>query len=202
LPAFFFAEFQKEIHMKRFHVHVAVENLNESITFYSDLFGSKPTVERPDYAKWMLEDPRVNFAISSRGNKPGVNHLGFQADDPAELAELGARADRASGSAVLKETEVACCYAKGNKYWVIDPQGLAWEHFQTLGEVPIFGEDTTMKRDDGEACCIPLHDDKSAAAEESKGACCVPAASQDTVQHRKARSRPPVRTSARFGPSH
>ena len=82
--------------MKRFHVHVAVENLSESVTFYSDLFGMKPTVERPDYAKWMLEDPRVNFAISSRGHKPGVNHLGFQADDPAELAELGARADHAS----------------------------------------------------------------------------------------------------------
>ncbi len=134
----------------------------------------------------MLEDPRVNFAISSRGNKPGVNHLGFQADDPAELAELGARADHASGSTVLKETEVECCYAKGNKYWVIDPQGLAWEHFQTLGEVPIFGEDTTMKRSDGEACCIPLHNGKSAAAEESKGACCVPSASPDTAQPRKA----------------
>lgn len=172
--------------MKRFHVHVAVENLSDSVRFYSDLFGMKPTVERPDYAKWMLEDPRLNFAISSRGHKPGVNHLGFQADDPAELAELGARADYASGSAVLKETEVECCYAKGNKYWVIDPQGLAWEHFQTLGEVPIFGEDTRMNQAEGEACCIPLHIGKSSAAEESKGACCVPAASLDTAQARKA----------------
>ncbi|MGD0291120.1 MAG: ArsI/CadI family heavy metal resistance metalloenzyme [Candidatus Binataceae bacterium] len=171
--------------MKRFHVHVAVENLAESVTFYSDLFGMKPTVERTDYAKWMLEEPRVNFAISSRGHKPGVNHLGFQADNPAELAELGARAVRAAGAAVLKETEVECCYAKGNKYWVIDPQGLAWEHFQTLGEVPIFGEDTTMKRADGEACCIPLHSGKGSAAEESKGACCVPTASPDTAQPRK-----------------
>lgn len=172
--------------MKRFHVHIAVENLNESVNFYSDLFGMKPTVERPDYAKWMLEDPRVNFAISSRGNKPGVNHLGFQADNPGELAELGARAEHASGSAVLKETEVECCYAKGNKYWVIDPQGLAWEHFQTLGEVPIFGEDTTMKRADGEACCIPLHSVKSSVTEESKGACCVPVAAPAAVQPRKA----------------
>jgi catechol 2,3-dioxygenase-like lactoylglutathione lyase family enzyme len=167
--------------MKRFHVHVAVEDLNQSVTFYSDLFGAKPTVERPDYAKWMLDDPRVNFAISSRGNKPGVNHLGFQADDPTELAELSARADGASGSAVLKETEVECCYAKGNKYWVVDPQGLAWEHFQTLGEVPIFGEDTAMTRNDGEACCIPLHNGGSSAAEQSKGACCVPTASPATA---------------------
>jgi catechol 2,3-dioxygenase-like lactoylglutathione lyase family enzyme len=172
--------------MKRFHVHVGVEDLNQSIAFYSDLFGMKPTVERPDYAKWMLEDPRVNFAISSRGNKPGVNHLGFQADDPAELAELGARADRASGAAVLKETAVECCYAKGNKYWVIDPQGLAWEHFQTLGEVPIFGADTTMKRTDGQACCIPLHNAANATTEESKAACCVPTATPDTAQPRKA----------------
>lgn len=172
--------------MKRFHVHVAVEDLDRSVTFYSALFGMKPSVERPDYAKWMLEDPRVNFAISSRGNQPGVNHLGFQADDQAELAELSARADLAAGSAVLKETEVECCYAKGNKYWVIDPQGLAWEHFQTLGEVPIFGEDTTIKRADGEACCIPLHNGESAAAEESKGACCVPAATPDAAEPRKA----------------
>jgi hypothetical protein len=172
--------------MKRFHVHVAVENLGDSVRFYSDLFGMKPTVERRDYAKWMLEDPSLNFAISSRGHKPGVNHLGFQADDSAELAELGARADLASGSAVLKETEVECCYAKGNKYWVIDPQGLAWEHFQTLGEVPIFGEDTTMNRAEGEACCIPLHSSKSSAVEESKRACCVPTASPDTAQARKA----------------
>src|ERR1700722_2036610 len=104
--------------MKRFHVHVAVENLNQSIIFYSDLFGMRPTVERIDYAKWMIEDPRLNFAISSRGHKPGVNHLGFQANDAVELAELEARADRASGSAVLRENAVECCYAKGNKYWV------------------------------------------------------------------------------------
>jgi catechol 2,3-dioxygenase-like lactoylglutathione lyase family enzyme len=180
--------------MKRFHVHVAVEDLNQSIVFYSDLFGMKPTVERPDYAKWMIDDPRVNFAISSRGNKPGVNHMGFQAEEPAELAELGARAEQASGSAVLKETAVECCYAKGNKYWVVDPQGLAWEHFQTLGEVPIFGQDTilgeammlgkdaSMKRTDGQSCCIPLHNAANSPAEESKAECCVPIAAPDTSQ--------------------
>jgi catechol 2,3-dioxygenase-like lactoylglutathione lyase family enzyme len=169
--------------MKRFHVHVAVENLSESVRFYSDLFGLKPTVERPDYAKWMLEDPRLNFAISSRSHEPGVNHLGFQADNPAEL---GARADQAAGSAVLKETEVECCYAKGNKYWVIDPQGLAWEHFQTLGEAPIFGEGARTNQAEGEACRIPLHSDKSSAAEESKGASSGPAALPATAQARKS----------------
>ena len=167
--------------MKRFHVHVGVENLGESIRFYSDLFGMPPTVERSDYAKWMIEEPRVNFAISARGQHPGVNHLGFQAEDAEELAQLGARADRAAGAAVLRETAVECCYAKGNKYWVIDPQGLAWEHFQTLGEVPIFGEDTAMRRDDGTPCCIPLHTEKNAKGEESKAACCVPATTSDAA---------------------
>jgi len=167
--------------MKRFHVHVAVENLTDSVRFYSDLFGMPPTVERPDYAKWMIEEPRVNFAISARGHRPGVNHLGFQAEDRDELAELSARADRAAGAAVLRETEVECCYAKGNKYWVIDPQGLAWEQFQTLGEVPIFGEDTAMRQPDGTPCCIPLHPGK-AAAEESKAACCVPASASDPAR--------------------
>lgn len=161
--------------MKRFHVHVAVENLADSVRFYSDLFGVKPTVERPDYAKWMLADPRVNFAISSRGHKSGVNHLGFQAENATELAELGERASSAAGSRVLKQNEAECCYAKSDKYWVLDPQGLAWEHFHTLGEVPIFGEDSTMTQIDGqEACCIPLHQDKTSADEPSAGACCVP----------------------------
>ena len=167
--------------MKRFHVHVAVENLADSIKFYSDLFGAKPAVERPDYAKWMLEDPRVNFAISSCGHKAGVNHLGFQAEDAAELAELGERAGHAAGSAVLKENQAECCYAKSDKYWVLDPQGLAWEHFHTLGEVPIFGEDSTITHTDGqEACCIPLYRNQSSANEKSDAACCVPRRSQSS----------------------
>lgn len=168
--------------MKRFHVHVAVDNLAESIKFYAELFGAEPTVERPDYAKWMLEDPRVNFAISARGHRTGVNHLGFQADEAAELAELGERAERASESAVLKENAAQCCYARSDKYWVLDPQGLAWEHFHTLGEVPIFGEDSAISHDGGqEKCCIPLYQKKSVAnepptaANEASAACCVPA---------------------------
>lgn len=161
--------------MKRFHVHVAVENLAASVRFYTDLFGMTPTVERADYAKWMLADPRVNFAISSRGHKAGVNHLGFQAEDEAELEELGARATAASGSAVLRETGAACCYAKSDKYWVLDPQGLAWEHFHTLGEVPIFGEhSTTVQAHGEEKCCIPLYQSKGSAGEASAEACGVP----------------------------
>jgi|HubBroStandDraft_1064217.scaffolds.fasta_scaffold655905_1 catechol 2,3-dioxygenase-like lactoylglutathione lyase family enzyme len=173
--------------MKRFHVHVAVENLSDSITFYSDLFGARPVVERPDYAKWMLENPRVNFAISARGHKVGVNHLGFQADDAVELAELGERADRASGSAVRKEDAAQCCYAMSDKYWVLDPQGLAWEHFHTLGEVPIFGEDSAITQNGGqENCCIPLYQNKSVSnevpteANASPAACCVPTARRDS----------------------
>ena len=161
--------------MKRFHVHVAVANLAANVRFYTDLFGATPTVERPDYAKWMLDDPRVNFAISSRGHKAGVNHLGFQAEDEAELEELSARATATSGSAVLRETGAACCYAKSDKYWVLDPQGLAWEHFHTLGEVPIFGGDSTTVQADGEEkCCIPLYQGKSSADKASAAACCVP----------------------------
>ena len=180
--------------MKRFHVHLAVENLADSVGFYSELFGAPPTVQRDDYAKWMIDDPRVNFAISSRGHKPGINHLGFQAENEQELAELGERADRASGSQMLAEKEVACCYAKGNKYWVVDPQGLAWEHFHTLGEIPIFGEDAAMKQVAAaaaaaveQACCIPLHETKSTTDEASQDACCVPNASSsaDSVQAQK-----------------
>jgi lactoylglutathione lyase len=161
--------------MKRFHVHVAVENLGKSVRFYSELFGMKPTVERPDYAKWMIADPRVNFAISSRGHKPGVNHLGFQAENPAELAELAERASHSAGTAVPKENEAQCCYAKGEKYWVLDPQGLAWEHFYTLGEIPIFGEDSAITQTDRQkSCCIPLYQNKRPVDEVSAGACCVP----------------------------
>jgi len=133
-----------------------------------------------------LDDPRVNFAISSRGHKAGINHLGFQADDAGELAELGQRAELASGSKVLAEKEAACCYAKGDKYWVVDPQGLAWEHFHALGEIPVFGEDAIMKELAVEqACCIPLHESKGATEEASKEACCVPNATTAPVAAEK-----------------
>ena len=123
--------------MKRFHVHVAVDDLAASTRFYSALFGSSPTVVKDDYAKWQLDDPRVNFAISQRGNPAGLNHLGIQTDDDVELEALKAQLARAEVAGVA-EQEVACCYARSNKHWVTDPTGIAWETFHTLGEVPTF----------------------------------------------------------------
>lgn len=143
--------------MKRFHVHTHVENLQASITFYSRLFGAEPTRVESDYAKWMLDDPRVNFAISTRGSKPGVDHLGFQTDTEEELAELNARA-RAADMALLDEGATTCCYAKSEKHWITDPQGIAWEHFHTLGDIPVFSEKSdgaTSPAPEAGACCAP-----------------------------------------------
>jgi len=123
--------------MKRFHVHVSVEDLNQSIRFYSALFGTEPAVLKGDYAKWMLEDPRVNFAISQRGGNAGINHLGLQTDSDEELEVLHGQLQRADVAAHA-EKNTACCYALSNKYWVTDPTGIAWETFHTLGSVPTF----------------------------------------------------------------
>ena len=125
--------------MKRFHVHVHVDDLARSIGFYTKLFAADPVRVESDYAKWMLDDPRINFAISNRGGEAGVDHLGFQTDDAEELAELKARA-QAADIALLDEGETTCCYARSEKHWVIDPQGIAWEHFHTLASVPTFSE--------------------------------------------------------------
>jgi hypothetical protein len=157
--------------MKRLHVHVSVENLKQSIEFYSALFAAWPTMERKDYAKWMLEDPRVNFAISARGYAPGVNHLGLQADSAEELAELGQRVEQASVTTSTPQDNAACCYARSDKYWVMDPQGIAWESFHTLEIIPVFGDDAATK-ESGAACCIPLAPSGRTAAESSKGGCC------------------------------
>lgn len=139
--------------MKRFHVHVHVDDLARSVAFYSKLFAAEPARLEQDYAKWMLEDPRVNFAISTRGDASGVDHLGFQTDDAAELAELKARA-QAADMAVLDEGETSCCYAQSEKHWVTDPQGVAWEHFHTLGNIPVFSQKAAEPADSS-ACCTP-----------------------------------------------
>jgi len=142
--------------MKRLHVHVGVDDLEQSIQFYSTLFAAPPTVLKDDYAKWMLDDPRVNFAISTRGGKTGLDHLGIQAENGAELDEVGSRLAQADVS-VLPQKGASCCYAKSDKYWTIDPQGLAWESFHTLDAVPTYGSDA--KIDVGErkaACCSPV----------------------------------------------
>jgi hypothetical protein len=141
--------------MKRFHVHVAVHDLRQSIRFYSALFGSAPSVEKQDYAKWMLDDPRVNFAISTRSSKAGLDHLGIQAEHEGELEELGARLAQADVS-LLAQKGAACCYAKSDKYWTLDPQGLAWESFHTLDSAPVYGSDTKIKVGEPKAaCCAP-----------------------------------------------
>jgi len=141
--------------MKRFHVHVNVNDLDASIRFYSILFGSAPTVHKPDYAKWMLDDPRVNFAISQRDRAAGVDHLGLQAEDGAELEAIGERLVAADAVA-LSERGTTCCYAHSDKYWAKDPQGVRWETFHTHGEattysVPVAQSESTKS----EACCGP-----------------------------------------------
>jgi catechol 2,3-dioxygenase-like lactoylglutathione lyase family enzyme len=127
--------------MKRFHVHVAVHDLEQSIRFYSALFGAAPAVTKDDYAKWMLDDPRINFAISTVCKAAGIDHLGLQAEDGAELEEIGSRLAQAD-VATTAQKSVSCCYAKSDKYWTIDPQGIPWESFHTLDSVPVYGQDT------------------------------------------------------------
>ena len=151
-----------DIIMKRFHVHVSVSNLADSIGFYSRMFASDPAVVKADYAKWMLDDPRVNFAISQRGATLGLNHLGVQVESANELGEMHTRLQGLQGT-VTEETDAACCYAKSDKYWATDPQGIAWETFHTLDTIPVFGEDVR------EACCVPL---EGAAKTAAPG--CVP----------------------------
>lgn len=151
--------------MKRFHVHVHVDDLAKSVAFYSKLFAAEPTRMEADYAKWMIEDPRVNFAISTRGSKPGLDHLGFQVEDADELAQLKERA-KSAAMALLDEGATACCYALSEKHWVTDPQGIAWEHFHTLGNIPVFNE--AEKSVTAGACCAPVTTAVAASA------CCGP----------------------------
>jgi lactoylglutathione lyase len=139
--------------MKRFHVHVHVDDLAKNIAFYSAMFDAQPTRVESDYAKWMLEDPRINFAISSRGRKPGVGHLGFQVDSEEELAALKAQA-RSADMSMFDEGKTSCCYSRSDKYWVTDPQGVAWEQFHTLGNIPLFGgEQQAPTCGTGSSCC-------------------------------------------------
>jgi lactoylglutathione lyase len=141
--------------VKRFHVHVAVNDLEKSIRFYKTMFDAEPTVVRADYAKWQLEDPRVNFAISQRGAKTGVDHLGIQAEDDAELARLRTRLAQAD-VAIMDQENATCCYAKSDKHWTIDPQGIAWESFHTLEAAPRYGDDTRIEvKEAKSACCAP-----------------------------------------------
>lgn len=150
--------------MKRLHVHVGVNDLDQSISFYSTLFGAAPSVVKADYAKWMIEDPRVNFAISAGMHaRKGIEHLGIQAEDAGELTEIYDRL-KSAGRPVLEEGKTTCCYAKSEKSWVADPDGVVWEAFHTSGEATVYGDSPTL---DTLAAASP------AAA---PGKCCAPAA--------------------------
>lgn len=149
--------------MKRLHVHVSVDDLAQSVRFYSTLFAAEPTIEKPDYAKWMLDDPRLNFAISQRGGAVGIEHLGIQVETPDELREVYGRLQQA-GRPVLEEGVTTCCYARSEKSWVSDPQGVTWETFLTSGESTVYGDSPDL----GElaaTCCSP---------ETPQGVCCPP----------------------------
>ena len=138
--------------MSRLHVHIAVDDLDQNIRFYSALFGADPAVVKSDYAKWDLADPAVNFAISSRARNAGLDHVGIQADSAEELAALQARLD-AAGIAGREQSGAACCYARSDKYWSLDPQGIAWEAFHTLDSIPTFNE--SEEQTPAQGCCVP-----------------------------------------------
>ncbi len=146
--------------MKRFHVHVAVADLNEAVGFYSTLFDAPPSVLKTDYAKWMLEDPRVNFAISVRGAAPGLDHLGIQVDSANDLQQIAERLG-AAGRVVLEQKDAACCYARGDKGWTADPSGISWETFLTFGEITEYCHDVAPQTAAAQqlaepaACCAP-----------------------------------------------
>jgi catechol 2,3-dioxygenase-like lactoylglutathione lyase family enzyme len=157
--------------MNRFHVHLNVNDLAASIGFYSSLFGSQPTVRKSDYAKWMLEDPRVNFAISALGRPAGVDHLGFQVDSSDELASLGRRLDEAGG-AVVPEDAAVCCYARSDKLWTEDPQGTRWESFHTVGEATTYYAGESACATDGASCTPDVSKMKPRATAATS--CCAP----------------------------
>jgi catechol 2,3-dioxygenase-like lactoylglutathione lyase family enzyme len=151
--------------MKRFHVHVSVDDLDTNVRFYSTVFGAPPTVLKADYAKWMVDDPRVNFAISKRGLKSGVDHLGIQVESEAELTEQRGQV-AAAEIAALDQTNTVCCYARSDKYWITDPQGVAWETFHTLDSVPVYGESLPGQQI---PCCSPTPKDSQPG---NSNACC------------------------------
>jgi catechol 2,3-dioxygenase-like lactoylglutathione lyase family enzyme len=140
--------------MKRLHVNISVTDLDASIGFYNSLFDTVPAVVKEDYAKWMLDDPRVNFAITTRGSNKGIDHLGIQVENEAELSEVYSRLQSA-GAPVIEEGETTCCYANSEKSWIFDPEGIAWETFLTHGESPVYGTDVIKSTDADGACCTP-----------------------------------------------
>lgn len=152
--------------MKTMHIHVGVDNISESVTFYSALFGAQPAKVKDDYAKWMLDDPKLNFAISTRSGKQGVDHLGIQVENATELSEMRKRISQAEID-VFDEGETVCCYAESDKSWLQDPAGIAWEAYQTMGEAQLFSEKETST---DSACCAPV----SIPVVAAEPSCCEP----------------------------
>lgn len=141
--------------MKRFHIHLAVDNLQQNVAFYSALFQTAPSVLKEDYAKWLLEDPRINFAISCRSRTPGLDHLGIQVESGEELENVQ-QILLAAALPVTEQKQTACCYAKSDKYWTTDPQGIAWEAFHSLHDIPMFGKDAANRQEStASSCCGP-----------------------------------------------
>ena len=156
--------------MKRLHVHVSVADLSQSVGFYSALFAAQPVVVKPDYAKWMLDDPRVNFAISTRGREPGLDHLGIQVETSGELHEVHARL-REAGGTVIEQGQTTCCYSKSEKSWIDDPSGISWETFHTTGESTDYGDGSGERAPrvahEKSACCAPASE-----VAEASASCC------------------------------
>ncbi len=146
--------------MKRLHIHLAVEDLEQNIKFYSTLFGCQPTVVHNDYAKWMLDDPRVNFAISNRSQQTGLDHLGIQAENEAELQDIKQHLD-ATQAPIEAQQGAACCYTRSDKYWITDPQGIAWESFHSLNDIPTFNEADADSDGENPYACRPQNEKKS-----------------------------------------
>jgi len=160
--------------MKRLHIHLSVDDLEQNVDFYSTLFGCQPTVQHTDYAKWMLDDPRVNFAISNQSAKTGLDHLGIQAENTEELKTIKQQLD-ATQTPIEAQQNAACCYVRSDKYWVTDPQGIAWESFHSLSEIPTFNDKQAAS--DGEnpfSSCAPE------PAKETASSCCTPEPAQQS----------------------
>jgi len=161
---------KKEILMKRMHIHIAVDELEKNIGFYSTMFGSAPTLERENYAKWYLNDPKINFAISIKEGGSGINHLGVQVDSESELQEIAQRLESAEIN-FSSQKGTSCCYSHSNKHWALDPQGIAWESFHTLSDTPVFSGGANANSGESPSCCIPLSISQSSDQKED---CCIP----------------------------
>lgn len=165
--------------MKRLHVNVAVADLEASMKFYTSLFASEPTTVKSDYAKWMLDDPRVNFAITTRGDRKGIDHLGIQVENEHELGDVYSRL-KSAGGPVIEQGETTCCYARSEKNWISDPDGIAWETFLTKGESPVYGADANIQ-DQLSTCCAKAPAEDAATAKSCCGDASVNESNRKTV---------------------